>query len=127
VPVNVGSIATAKRIVALGRGATDPATLVQAQQLAKWIGAAIAVTQPLTMMEQFSIEQRIGAEAVTVAPEVLINIGVLGDEDYLAGMTGAQHVLSVNTDEQAPILTHSQQIFVGTVADFLDGMVAALN
>ncbi|WP_047998723.1 FAD-binding protein [Lactiplantibacillus herbarum] len=127
VPVNVGSIATAKRIVALGRGATDPAVLLQAQQLAKWIGAAFAVTQPLTMMEQFSIEQRIGAEAVMVAPEVLINIGVSGDEDYLAGMAGAQHILSVNTDEQAPIFDHSQQVFVGTATEFLDGMVAALN
>ena len=127
VPVNVGSIATAKRVVALGRGAMEPAVLLQAQQLAKWIGAALAVTQPLTAMEQFSIEQQIGASAVTVAPEVLINIGVAGDDDYLAGMAGAQHVLSVNTDEQAPIFKHSQQIFVGGAAEFLAGMVAALN
>ncbi|ALO03490.1 FAD-binding protein [Lactiplantibacillus paraplantarum] len=127
VPVNVGSIATAKRIVALGRGAMEPAVLLQAQQLAKWIGAAIAVTQPLTAMEQFSIEQQVGAMAVTVAPEVLINIGVAGDDDYLAGMAGAQHVLSVNVDEQAPIFNHSQQIFVGAAAEFLAGMVAALN
>ena len=127
VPVNVGSIATAKRIVALGTGATEPAVLLQAQQLAKWIGAALAVTQPLTAMEQFSVDQQIGATAVTVAPEVLINIGIDGDDDYLAGMAGAQHVLSVNTDEQAPIFKHSQQIFVGDAAAFLDGMVAALN
>lgn len=127
VPVNVGSIATAKRIVALGRGAMEPAVLLQAQQLAKWIGAAIAVTQLLTAMEQFSVEQQIGAMAVTVAPEVLINIGVAGDDDYLAGMAGAQHVLSVNVDEQAPIFNHSQQIFVGAAAEFLAGMVAALN
>ncbi|WP_222843380.1 FAD-binding protein, partial [Lactiplantibacillus plantarum] len=118
---------TAKRVVALGRGAMEPAVLLQAQQLAKWIGAALAVTQPLTAMEQFSIEQQIGASAVTVAPEVLINIGVAGDDDYLAGMAGAQHVLSVNTDEQAPIFKHSQQIFVGGAAEFLAGMVAALN
>lgn len=127
VPVNVGSIATAKRIIALGRGAMTPAVLLQAQQLAKWIGAAIAVTQPLTVMEQFSVEQQIGGSAVTVAPEVLINVGVSGDDDYLAGMSGAQHVLSVNSDEQAPIFNHSQQIFIGAADEFLDGMVAALN
>ncbi|MCT3313776.1 acyl-CoA dehydrogenase, partial [Lactiplantibacillus pentosus] len=127
VPVNVGSIATAKRIIALGRGAMTPAVLLQAQQLAKWIGAAIAVTQPLTAMEQFSVEQQIGGSAVTVAPEVLINVGVSGDDDYLAGMSGAQHVLSVNSDEQAPIFNHSQQIFIGAADEFLDGMVAALN
>ncbi|RRK10136.1 acyl-CoA dehydrogenase [Lactiplantibacillus garii] len=127
VPVNVGSIATAKRIVALGRGALDPAVLLQAQQLAKWIGAAIAVTQPLTMLEQFSIDQQVGGNAIPVAPEVLINLGISGDDQYLAGITGAQHVLSVNQDATAPIMAASQQVFVGKVADFLDGMVAALN
>ncbi|CAM3152734.1 FAD-binding protein [Lactiplantibacillus plajomi] len=127
VPVNVGSIATAKRVVALGRGALEPATLLQAQQLAKWIGAAIAVTQPLTALEQFSVEQQIGDNAVTIAPEVLINLGVSGDEHYLAGMAGAHHVLSVNQDVTAPVMTVSQEVFVGTVKDFLAGMVAALN
>ena len=73
------------------------------------------------------MDQQIGATAVTVAPEVLINIGIDGDDDYLAGMAGAQHVLSVNTDEQAPIFKHSQQIFVGDAAAFFVGMVAALN
>ena len=127
VPVNVGSIATAKRIIALGRGALEPAVLLQAQQLAKWIGAAIAVTQPLTMLEQFSIDQQIGTDAVTVAPEVLITLGVAGDQQFLAGMAGAEHVLAVNQDEQAPVMTGAQQVFVGSVTEFLDGMVAALN
>ena len=127
VPVNVGSIATAKRIIALGRGAIEPAIILQARQLAKWIGAAIAVTEPLTDLEQFSIEQQIGQSTLSVAPEVLINIGIAGDEDYLAGIAGAKYVLSVNPDEQAPIFKVSQQAFVGTADDFLDGMVAALN
>lgn len=127
VPVNVGPIATAKRVIALGRGALDPAILMQARQLAKWIGAAIAVTQPLTMLEQFSVDQEIGADAVKVAPNVLINIGISGDEQYLAGITDAKHVLSVNQDSTAPVMAVSQQVFVGTTADFLDGMVAALN
>lgn len=127
VPVNVGSIATAKRIVTLGRGALDPAVLLQAQQLAKWIGAAIAVTQPLTSLEQFSIDQQIGGDAVSVAPEVLINLGVSGDDQYLAGIVGARHVLSVNRDATAPIMAASHQVFVGDVTTFLDGMVAALN
>ncbi|ETY75718.1 FAD-binding protein [Lactiplantibacillus fabifermentans] len=127
VPVNVGSIATAKRIIALGRGAIEPAIILQARQLAKWIGAAIAVTKPLTDLEQFSVEQQVGENTLSVAPEVLINIGIAGDDDYLAGIAGAKYVLSVNPDELAPIFKVSQQAFVGTANDFLDGMVAALN
>ena len=127
VPVNVGSIKNAKRIIALGQGALEPATLLQAQQLAKWIGAAIAVTQPLTKLEQFSLEQLIGIDGATVTPEVIINIGISGAEQYVLGMAGAQHILSVNPDEKAPIFKVSQQAFVGTATDFLTGMIAALN
>lgn len=127
VPVNVGSIKNAKRIIALGQGALEPATLLQAQQLAKWIGAAIAVTQPLTKLEQFGLEQLIGIDGATVTPEVIINIGISGAEQYVLGMAGAQHILSVNPDEKAPIFKVSQQAFVGTATDFLTGMIAALN
>lgn len=127
VPVTVGAIKNAKRIVALGQGAMEPATLLQAQQLAKWIGAAIAVTQPLTKLEQFSVEQLIGIDGATVTPEVIINIGISGAEQYVLGMAGAQHILSVNPDEKAPIFKVSQQAFVGTATDFLTGMIAALN
>lgn len=127
VPVTVGSIKNAKRIIALGQGALEPATLLQAQQLAKWIGAAIAVTQPLTKLEQFSAEQLIGIDGMTVTPEVIINIGISGAEQYVLGMAGAQHILSVNPDEKAPIFKVSQQAFVGTATDFLTGMIAALN
>ncbi|BDZ29678.1 acyl-CoA dehydrogenase family protein [Lactiplantibacillus sp. WILCCON 0030] len=127
VPVTVGSIKAAKRLIVLGQGALEPAVLLQAQQLAKWIGAAVAVTQPLTKLEQFSQNQLIGIDGATVAPEVIINIGISGAEQYVLGMTGAKHILSVNPDEKAPIFKVSQQAFVGTAADFLTGMIAALN
>lgn len=127
VPVNVGSIKNAKRIIALGQGALEPATLLQAQQLAKWIGAAIGVTQPLTKLEPFNAEQLIGIDGMTVTPEVIINIGISGAEQYVLGMAGAQHIIAVNPDEKAPIFKVSQQAFVGTATDFLTGMIAALN
>ncbi|AVK64201.1 acyl-CoA dehydrogenase [Lactobacillus sp. CBA3606] len=127
VPVTVGGIRTAKRIIALGRGADNPEVLLQAQQLAKWIGAAVAVTRPLTTKEQFSIDQQIGTGGATVTPEVIINIGISGSEQYVSGMMGATHILSVNQDATAAIFRVSQQAFVGTAAAFLAGVLAALK
>lgn len=127
VPVNVGKITKAKRIVALGRGALDSDVLRSAQQLAKWIGAAVAVTEPLTALDQFTSDQQIDRQDVLVAPEVLINIGISGGDQFNASTAGAQHVLSVNVDGHAPIFKRSQEVFVGTAAEFVTGMIEALN
>ncbi|VDG21214.1 acyl-CoA dehydrogenase family protein [Lactiplantibacillus mudanjiangensis] len=127
VPVNVGNVKTAKRIIALGRGALDPAVVLQAQQLAKWIGATIAVTRPLTTLEQFSVDQQIGLSGATVTPEVIITIGISGADQFVIGMVGAEHIVAVNQDETAPIFKVAQHAFVGQAIDFLTGMLSALN
>jgi len=127
VPVNVGNVRTAKRIIALGRGALEPAVVLKAQQLAKWIGATIAVTRPLTTLEQFSVDQQIGLGGATVSPEVIITLGISGADQFVIGMVGAKHILAVNEDETAPIFKVAQHAFVGQVDNFLTGMLAALN
>ncbi|MFD1420000.1 acyl-CoA dehydrogenase family protein [Lactiplantibacillus songbeiensis] len=127
VPVNVGNVSTAKRIIALGRGALDPAVVLKAQQLAKWIGATIAVTRPLTTLEQFSVDQQIGLGGATVNPEVIITLGISGADQFVIGMVGAKHIVAVNQDETAPIFKVAQHAFVGNVDDFLTGILAALN
>ncbi|MFC6182398.1 acyl-CoA dehydrogenase family protein [Lactiplantibacillus daowaiensis] len=127
VPVNVGNVRTAKRIIALGRGALEPTVVLQAQQLAKWIGAAIAVTRPLTTLEQFSVEQQIGLGGATVTPEVILTIGISGADQFVIGMVGAKHIIAVNQDETAPIFKVAQHAYVGTSGDFLAGMLSALN
>ncbi|MFB9768494.1 acyl-CoA dehydrogenase family protein [Lactiplantibacillus modestisalitolerans] len=124
VPVKVGTLITAKRLLVLGTGAQDPQDQAKARQLAKWIGAAVAVTPALAQASSAPLTPVLDR---SVHPEVLLTVGVLGDDALLMNILGAQHVVAVSSNDQAPVIAVAQQAFVGRAADFLDGMIAALN
>ncbi|WP_353989850.1 electron transfer flavoprotein subunit alpha/FixB family protein [Pediococcus argentinicus] len=120
---NTRSIGTAKRIIALGRGAQSESVIKKANELAGKIGAIVAVSRPLTDLPEFSHEQQIGQSGNTVAPDLIINLGISGAVQYVVGIQNAKTVVSVNTDPKAPIFDVSQYKYVGDAEAFLDGLI----
>ncbi|EDP68346.1 Electron-transferring flavoprotein large subunit [Carnobacterium sp. AT7] len=113
------SIANADRVIALGRGSIDDKELALAEELARKLGAKIGVTRPLTDHPRFSGEDQIGQSGNTIAPKILINLGIHGAVQYTTGIENAELVISVNKDSEAPIFNYSDFSYVGNSADFL--------
>lgn len=125
-PKTSDDIATAKRIVALGRGdKTDPG-IKTAQQLAQKLHANVGVTRPLTDLDNFTIDDQIGQSGQTVAPELLLNLGISGAVQYTAGIANAKVVVSANTDSKAQIFKYSDYYFVGNAQEFAKALEANL-
>ncbi|MFD1472312.1 electron transfer flavoprotein subunit alpha/FixB family protein [Companilactobacillus mishanensis] len=114
------NLATADRIVALGRGGKQD--LNNANELANKINATVGVTRPLTDMDEFDQSQQIGQSGETVAPDLLINLGVSGSVQFTAGIENANTIVSVNTDKHAPIFKQSDYCFNGSSEDFLKAL-----
>lgn len=117
------SIANADRVIALGRGASDDKEIGLAEELARKLGAKIGVTRPLTDHSKFSGEDQIGQSGNTIAPKLLINIGVHGAVQYTTGIGNAELVISINKDSKAPIFKYSDFSYVGDSKDFLEGFL----
>lgn len=116
-------ISEAEVIVACGRPFKSKEDLKLAYELADILGAQIAVTRPLIEAGLVDSKKQIGLSGRTVAPKLLINLGISGAVQYTAGMTGSEVVFSINTDPEAPIFDFSHYAIVGDVFEILPKLI----
>jgi len=119
-------ITQAPRVVALGRGNKTDSSVEMANKLAQKLHATIGVTRPLTDLDQYTINEQIGQSGQTVAPDLLINLGISGAVQYTAGISNAKMVVSANTDAEAQIFKYSDYYFVGNALEFSKALEAVL-
>ncbi len=116
-------ISEAEVIVAVGRPFNNLESLKMAEELADLLGAQIAVTRPLIEAGLADPRKQIGLSGRTVAPKLLINLGISGAVQYTAGMTGSEVVFSITNDKKAPIFDVSHYGIVGDVFEILPKLI----
>ena len=92
------------------------------RELADLLEGSVGATRPMTDDGRLPKERLIGQTGRTVAPELYLALGISGSPHHVAGVRGADRVLSVNRDVRAPIFQFSD---VGYVAD-LETVLPAL-
>lgn len=117
----------ARKVLSLGRGAASDQTVALARQIAAKLGASVGVSRPLTDRDDFSVEQQIGQSGNTIAPELLINVGISGATQYLVGIDQSKLIISVNRDANAPIMAQSDYVYVGDADAFLKSLAKRLG
>lgn len=120
-------ISEAEVIVAVGRPFKTESDLNLAKELAQLLGAQLAVTRPLVEAGIADPKTQIGLSGRTVAPKLLINLGISGAVQFTAGMTGSEIVFSVNSDKNAPIFDVSHYGIVGDVFEILPKLIANIK
>ena len=105
-------IRDAERIVVVGRGVVQ-GDLPHVERFAEAIGAEVACTRPLAQAGWFDVSKQIGVSGQKVAPKLLVTIGVSGAIQFVLGIKGAETVLAIDQDLEAPIWEVAQYGFVG--------------
>jgi electron transfer flavoprotein alpha subunit len=128
-----------RAIVTFGRGIKDdPEQNIKViEQLARVLDAEIGITLPLSkrpyelsesVNSKFMIPERvIGTSGSFVTPVLYIALGIRGAVQHIAGMKGAEFVLSINPDENAPMRNESDVFINGRMEDVLPIMIQELN
>ena len=111
------SIADAKIILDCGRGIGSKKNLKLVKALAERLGAAVGCTRPLVDTGICEYSSQIGQTGTTVAPDLLILLGVSGAVQHIAGIGGAKKIIAVNTDPDAPVFASAD---VKIVADCME-------
>ena len=117
----------AKIIVSAGRGIGTRKNLKLVYELAEKLGGTVGVSRALVEMGWATQDQQIGQTGTAVAPELLIACGISGAIQHLAGIGGAQKVIAINTDPNAPIFGAADYQIVGDAAETLRGLLERLN
>lgn len=121
------SVADAEVLVVVGRGIGAKKNMALASRLAELIGAKLGCSRPLVEQGWLEYSHQVGQTGVSVAPRLLVSVGVSGAIQHLAGIGGAQCVVAINSDPEAPIFGHATYSVVGDCVEILRDLTSRLE
>jgi electron transfer flavoprotein alpha subunit len=96
-------ISEAEVLVSVGRGIEDEENIALVEALAETLDATLSSSRPIVDNGWLPKNRQVGQSGKQVTPEVYIAIGISGAVQHVAGMKGAETIVAINTDSNAPI------------------------
>ncbi|WP_407181596.1 electron transfer flavoprotein subunit alpha/FixB family protein [Bradyrhizobium sp. STM 3562] len=117
------NLAYADFVVAGGLGLGSPENFQLVCHLAAALGADYGCSRPLVQKGWVSSDRQIGQTGRTIRPKLYIAAGISGAIQHRVGVEGADLIVAINTDKNAPIFDFAQ---IGIVADAI-GLLPTLT
>ncbi len=96
-------ITEADVLVSIGRGIEEEENVPLIEELADALGATLSSSRPIVDNGWLPQNRQVGQSGKVVTPDVYIAIGISGAVQHVAGMKGADTIIAINTDPNAPI------------------------
>ncbi|AUV84658.1 electron transfer flavoprotein subunit alpha/FixB family protein (plasmid) [Salinigranum rubrum] len=120
-------ISSANFIVSIGRGIEDEDNLSLIEELADTLGATLAASRPIVDNGWLPRARQVGQSGKEVTPDVYIAIGISGAVQHVAGMKGADTIIAINTDPDAPIFDIADYGIVGDLFEVIPELIEAFE
>jgi electron transfer flavoprotein alpha subunit len=130
---------TCKIVVSFGRGIKDnpEQNIKLIEEFAELLGAEIGITLPLSkkpyqvsenLDSKYMIADRvIGTSGSNVTPTLYVAVGLSGAVQHVAGMKDSQMVISINTDENSPIIDESDIFIKGRLEEVVPILIEQIK
>jgi electron transfer flavoprotein alpha subunit len=102
-PEHRGELEDAPLVVVGGRGMGSRENFQLLFELARRLGGEVGATRPAVMAGWAEEERLLGQTGKNVKPRLLITVGTSGALQYTTGIQGAETIIAVNRDPNAPI------------------------
>jgi electron transfer flavoprotein alpha subunit len=96
-------ISDAEVLVSVGRGIDEEENIELVEELADALGATLSSSRPIVDAGWLPKNRQVGQSGKVVTPDVYLAIGISGAVQHVAGMKGADTIVAINTDPNAPI------------------------
>ncbi len=116
-------LAEAKVVISGGRGMDGPEAFVMLEELAEILGGAVGCSRVVTAAGWRPHAEQVGQTGTKVAPELYLAFGISGATQHIAGCKSAKTLIAVNTDAQAPIMTHADYAVVDNLHTLLPVLI----
>ena len=120
-------VTAADFLVGVGRGIGERENLSIIEDLAAATGATIAASRPLVDKGWFETGRQVGQSGKTVSPDVYLAIGISGAVQHVAGIKGAETIIAINRDPNAPIFDVADVAVVGDLFEVVPHLTAELR
>jgi electron transfer flavoprotein alpha subunit len=117
----------AELIVAVGRGIKAPENVDLAQKLADALGAELGASRPICDSGWLPMDRQIGSSGQTVAPKLYVALGISGAIQHMVGMKGANTIVAINKDKEAPIFEVATYGIVGDLFEIVPPLIEEIK
>lgn len=90
-------------LVGVGRGIREDKNMPVAEELAEALGADLAASRAVVDAGWLPSDRQVGISGKTVKPKLYLAIGISGAFQHVTGMKGAEVIVAINKDPDAPI------------------------
>jgi len=96
-------ISQADIVIGVGRGIKEKENIKIVEDLASALGGVIACSRPVVDAGWLPKTRQVGSSGKTIKPKLYIALGISGAFQHTAGLKGAETVVAVNKDCNAPV------------------------
>jgi electron transfer flavoprotein alpha subunit len=121
------SLATARVVVGGGRGVGGADGFAPLEELAGLLGGVVGVSRVVTSEGWRPHTMQVGQTGTKITPELYLACGISGAIQHIAGCSGAKHIIAINTDPGAPMLTHADYAVIGDLHKVIPVLIDALK
>lgn len=114
-------------VVGAGRGFAEEADLQMARDLCAKVGGELGCSRPLAEnVDWLPRNLYIGVSGLQLAPKAYIALGISGQMQHMVGVTGAETIIAINKDANAPIFKQADYGIVGDIYKVLPALIEKL-
>jgi electron transfer flavoprotein alpha subunit len=121
------SLATARVVVGGGRGVGSAEGFGPLEELAELLGGVVGVSRVVTSEGWRPHTQQVGQTGTKITPDLYLACGISGAIQHIAGCSGARHIIAINTDPAAPMMSRADYAVVGDLHEVIPALIAALR
>ena len=116
-------ITEADVLVSVGRGIDEEENLDLVRDLADALDATLSSSRPIVDNGWLPKNRQVGQSGKVVTPDFYIAIGISGAVQHVAGMKGAENIVAINTDPNAPIYDIADYGIVDDLFDVVPALI----
>ena len=121
------SLEEARVVVVGGRGVGSPEGFAVVEELAAVLGGVVGATRASVDAGWIAYARQIGQTGKVVRPALYLGLGVSGAMQHRVGMQGAETIIAINRDPDAPIAEVADLFVVGDLFEVAPALVAELR
>jgi len=117
----------AEIIVSGGKGMKNAKNFAKLGELANLLGGSVGASRMAVDLGWTPYSSQVGLSGKSVTPRLYIAFGISGAVQHIAGMSGAETVIAINHDPEAPIFKVADLGIQGDATEILTSLINVLK
>ncbi|MFW5971244.1 MAG: FAD-binding protein [Desulfovermiculus sp.] len=114
-------------LIVAGKGACSPQAFTMLEELAQLLNGVVACSRPVVESGLMPYERQVGQTGKTVAPKLYIGVGVSGAIQHRVAIQGAQRIMAINNDPEAPIFQVADVGIIGDASQVIPELISQIQ